>query len=223
MASMSLSSLGLMTARADVKSDRRARDYKIGAAVLGGAALYYGLKKKNPVGAIVAGAGAYYAYKKGQQESDKSRRDRYGYNPDGSTAGNVYPDDNGGYANGGYANADDANGGYSNGYPVVSPQGGYQGGYDDGAGYPPSTPRGRYNDGTGNVSYPRHADGDGDDYGATVDNGTYNNGAYNNGAYNNGGYAQNNKYPVYGLDSQRVRRDNGSSSAPHHHRHVTER
>jgi len=207
---MSLSSLGLLAARADEKSDRRSRQYKIGAGVLGGAALYYGLKKKNPIGATAAGAAAYYAYRKSQEEKDKSRRDRYGYNypSSGNGAGDVYPDDNGGHANGGYAD------GSTNGYPTVSTQGGY----DDGStnGYPPSSPRGGYDNGT-YASYPRDASGD--------DNSTPD----NNGAYSNGDYAQNGssgKYPVYGFSSQHGHRSSaqgGSSRAQHHSRRVVTR
>ena len=125
LASMSVSSLGLMSARADEKDERKSRNYKIGAGVLAGAALYYGIKKKNPVGAAVAGAGAYYAYKKSKQAKD--RADRYGYNNPypGSTSADAYPDDNGypaGAPNGyGYGNGND-------GYPVGAP-----GGYDYGS------------------------------------------------------------------------------------------
>lgn len=145
LASMSVSSLGLISARADEKDERKSRNYKIGAGVLAGAALYYGIKKKNPVGAAAAGAGAYYAYKKSKQAKD--RADRYGYNNPypGNTSADAYPDDN------------TYNG---NGYPASAPGGyGYGNGND---GYPVNAPGG-YDYGSQD-DYPR--DVAGDDYGA---------------------------------------------------------
>jgi hypothetical protein len=91
---MGLSGLGLAMARADEKEDRRSRQYKLGAAVLGAGALYYGLKKKNPIGTVVTGAGAYYAYKKSKENKQNSERDRYGYDVPFPGEGSVYPDDN---------------------------------------------------------------------------------------------------------------------------------
>ena len=135
LASMSVSALGLATARADAEDDRRSKQYKIGAAVLGGAAVYFGLKKKNPVAAAAAGAGAYYAYKKGEELKN---RNRYGYDyPDADSGNATYPDDGAyagdyGYGNGGYASYPDNTGGYgvpagdySNDYGYGAPDGGY--------------------------------------------------------------------------------------------------
>lgn len=145
LASISLSSLGLLAARADEKSDRKERQYKIGAGVLAGAALYYGVKKRNPIGATIAGAGAYYAYKKSKEAKQNSERDRYGYNnpyPGNGSGADTYPDDNG-YNNG-------------SGYPATAP-----GGYGNGAqGYPVG---GDDYGAQGNDSYP--TDVAGQDYG----------------------------------------------------------
>ena len=88
--------LGLSVARADEKSDRKARQYKTGAIALGAAAAYFGLKSKNPVGAIAAGAGAYYAYKKSKEAKRQGGRDRYGNYPDDDQYAQ-YPEDNDGY------------------------------------------------------------------------------------------------------------------------------
>lgn len=95
-ASAFLPVLGLSTAHADEKSDRKARQYKTGAIALGAAAAYFGLKSKNPVGAIAAGAGAYYAYKKSKEAKQQGERDRYGNYPDDDQYAQ-YPDDNDGY------------------------------------------------------------------------------------------------------------------------------
>ena len=95
-ASAFLPVLGLSTAHADEKSDRKARQYKTGAIALGAAAAYFGLKSKNPVGAIAAGAGAYYAYKKSKEAKQQGGRDRYGNYPDDDQYAQ-YPDDNDGY------------------------------------------------------------------------------------------------------------------------------
>ena len=131
LASMSVSSLGLLSARADEKDERKSRNYKIGAGVLAGAALYYGIKKKNPVGAAAAGAGAYYAYKKSKDAKDRANADRYGYNnPFPGNTSDAYPDDNT-YNNNGYPVEAPGNYGYGNqndGYPVGAP-----GGYDYGS------------------------------------------------------------------------------------------
>lgn len=119
--------LGVATARADEKTERRSRQYKTGAIVLGAAAAYFALKSKKTVPAAIAGAGAYYAYKKSQDLKNKSERNRYGYNPDDNQypVGDnddygtnnrddydaepaTYPDDNGTYDNGGdYADSGD--------------------------------------------------------------------------------------------------------------------
>lgn len=139
LASMSVSSLGLMAARADEKDERKSRQYKIGAGVLAGAALYYGIKKKNPVGAAASGAGAYYAYKKSKQAKDRAERERYGSN--NGTSVDAYPDDS------------TYNG---NGYPTSSP-GGYG---NENDGYPVSAPGDDYG---AQDDYPR--DVAGDDYG----------------------------------------------------------
>lgn len=192
LASMSLSSLGLMVARADEKSDRKSRQYKIGAGVLAGAALYYGVKKKNPIGAAAAGAGAYYAYKKSKDTKGQSRRDRYGYNtpyPSSGASADTYPDDNGGYANG---------------YPATSPGG------NGNSGYPVGYGNGGYDN--GNVednSYPR--DVSGEDYGATTEGGEY---AQNGEAYPD--------YGLNGLSARRSHRAKaqGSKQASQHRRRV---
>lgn len=76
-------------ARAD-----KAKTYKYGAIVLGGAAAYLAVKGKT-VPAAVAAAGGYYVYKKSQNAKDDAR---YGYYPDSNSqsSGNaIYPDDTG--------------------------------------------------------------------------------------------------------------------------------
>lgn len=78
------------------------KNYKIGAAVLGGIALY-SLMKGKEVPAAVAGAGAYYAYKKSKDaENDRYSDDRYYDNGYYSSGGNVYPGDDYAYNGGGY-------------------------------------------------------------------------------------------------------------------------
>lgn len=106
-ASAFIPALGLSVARADEKSDRKARQYKTGAIALGAAAAYFGLKSKKAVPAIVAGAGAYYAYKKSKEAKREGERDRYGNYPNDDQYAQ-YPDDNDGYGvdNRDYGNRD---------------------------------------------------------------------------------------------------------------------
>ena len=73
-------------ARAD-----KAKTYKYGAIALGAVGAYMAAKGKT-VPAAVAAAGGYYAYKKSQ---DAKNNQRYGYYPDSSSDGAVYPDDAG--------------------------------------------------------------------------------------------------------------------------------
>jgi hypothetical protein len=101
-ASAFLPMLGVATARADEKSDRKSRQYKTGALVLGAATAYFALKSKKTVPAIVAGAGAYYAYKKSKDL--KNRPGRYGYNPGQRDPNRNYPDRN--YPDPQYSNPD---------------------------------------------------------------------------------------------------------------------
>ncbi len=109
-----LPALGLSVAHADTPTERKEKNYKTGATILGAAAAYLAIKKKNPVAAAAAGAAAYYAYKKGQKANDQANRERSVYDPgynDDRTA--QYPDDDGGYYdNGGYVGYPDNDGGY---------------------------------------------------------------------------------------------------------------
>lgn len=102
-----LPALGLKAAQADTAAERKQKQYKIGALVLGGAAVYMGIKKKNPIAAAAAAAAAYYAYKKSKDakraerfgyEDGYNREDDYqgGYNRDEDQYAQ-YPNDNDGY------------------------------------------------------------------------------------------------------------------------------
>lgn len=88
---------GLNAAHAIDKADA----YKAGAAVLGAAGAFYGVKGKT-LPAVIAGAGAYYAYKKGRDadrednanDRSRNRRDNRNTNTNRrSDRGNTYPDD----------------------------------------------------------------------------------------------------------------------------------
>ena len=176
LASMSVSSLGLLSARADEKDERKSRQYKIGAGVLAGAALYYGIKKRNPVATAAAGAGAYYAYKKSKEAKDRANAGRYGYNnPFPGNTSDAYPDDNTYNGNGYPASAPGYGNGYGNandGYPVGAP-----GGYDYGS--QDDYPRDVAGDDYGTPSQGGYAQNGGDypDYGLSGLRGRRNNGS----------------------------------------------
>ena len=131
---------GANTAHAIDKADA----YKAGAAVLGAAGVYYGVKGKG-IPAVVAGAGAYYAYKKGRDaDRNENNNDRYRNRRDNrndrtnrrSDRGNTYPDDysrypanNGDYSNGDYRYPDNNRYPDYNRYPDNRNGSVYAGGY----------------------------------------------------------------------------------------------
>lgn len=83
--------LGAAPAQAMEKSKK----LKYGAIAAGAVGAYL-LSKGKTVPAATVAAGGYYAYKKSEKARDQERygsRDRYGYNPDRSGGGDVYPDD----------------------------------------------------------------------------------------------------------------------------------
>ncbi len=174
--------LGVTTARADEKTDRKSRQYKTGALVLGAATAYFALKSKKTVPAIVAGAGAYYAYKKSKEL--KNRPDRYGYNPRDYNSGKYDPNSN--YPDPDYSNPDrDAQ------YPTDGNRGDYDNRNSDAqpTTYPDDNGYGDYNN--PNYNTPDYNDG----------RGTYTN---NGDAYSRG------QLPDYSTRALAARRHSGS-------------
>lgn len=190
LASIGFSGLGLGTAQAQSDDSKK---YKIGAAVLGGAAVYYGIKKKNPIAAAAAAAGAYYAYKKGKDA--KRDNGRFGYDPNNTS--DQYPDDAGYDNGGGYAAYPDDNGGYDDGGYAAYPD---DNGYDNGGGYA-SYPGDDY----GYESRRRTNGGVlGDVAGAVLGGGVL--GDVAGSVLGGGGVLGGSQYPDYGLNGLKARR-----------------
>lgn len=147
-------------ARAD-----KSKSLKIGALVLGAAAVISAANGKD-LPAAAAAAGAYYAYKK----SKDAKNDEYS---DNGYPGDIYADNgNGRYGNGGYGSYPADNGGY-NSYPGDNGRGGRHGAYsNDNDGY--------YNNYPGNdAPYYGNTDNRGND--ANCDDGSYRDSGRRNG------------------------------------------